>query len=102
MGGNSEQQPDEVHASLLTSHLSCARLSPFRLRETLLEALSGAAPTAIDMDSPADKALRLIDKILCGDMVGGQERGKGGGSASCEGGQGSGKQRRMECRLQSR
>ena len=57
-------------------------MSLFRLRETLLEALSGAAPTAMDMDSPADKALRLIDKILCGDMVSGQESGD---PASCEG-----------------
>ena len=40
-----------------------------RLRETLMEALSKDAPTTIDMDTPADKALKLIDKILTGEGV---------------------------------
>ena len=44
-----------------------------RLAESLAEALasrSGYSQHSIDMDTPADKALKIIDKILNGEMVG--------------------------------
>ena len=53
---------------------TCAQM----LRESLMEALvsrdlsslGDAHRPAIDMDSPTDKVLKLIDKLIQGDLVG--------------------------------